>query len=404
MSEKTETLTFTQQINAPVKAVYFALTNQPMLQSWLADTVEVNAVKDGYLYLWWNSGEFYATGKYTKVEEDKLLALAWRGMGEPAESQVEYALAEKNGGTELKVTHQGLGKGEAWGDVFEEVKQAWPQLLENLQWALERGVDKRVYDRPFMGISIAGVLDEKQAEKLGVPVKTGIRISGTVAGTGAEAAGLQNDDVLVKMGEHELTDFASLTRAIGTFKAEQVVTTAFYRGSEKHSVDMTLSRRPFPEFPNTPKELAEEMRKLYQELDAELEAAFEGASEEESTARPDEAEWSAKEVIAHLIYTERWFQLWLSTAVGGQRTPGFYNDLGLIEAMANAYPTTADALKDLKACEQASAAAAGNLPDEFVSQKLGYYTLATYPLQGMPVHTRGHINQIQAAIKAAREN
>jgi uncharacterized protein YndB with AHSA1/START domain len=403
MSEKTQTLSFTQQIKAPVKDVYFALTNRTMMQSWFADTVSINAADDGHLYAWWNSGNFYAAGKYTKVEENKSLSLAWRGMGEPAESRLEFSLAENNGGTQVKVTHQGLGKGPEWGNVFEEVDQAWPRLLENLQWAMEKGVDKRVYDRPFMGIMIAGALDEKQAKKLGVPVKAGIRISGTLEGTGAAAVGLQNDDVLVKMGEHELTDFPSLTKAIGSFKAEQVVKTEFYRGGEKHSVDMTLSRRPYPEFPNTAKEFAAEMRKLYKELDAELEAAFEGVSEDEATARPGEEEWCAKEVIAHLIYTERWFQQWLSTAVAGLRAPGFNNDHGLIEAMSKAYPTTVDALNELKVCEQTSAAAVANLKDDFVSQKFNYYGLAAWPLQGMEPHTRGHITQIQEAVKAARK-
>jgi membrane-associated protease RseP (regulator of RpoE activity) len=223
-------------------------------------------------------------------------------------------------------------------------------------------------------------------------------------GTGAAAVGLQKDDVLVKMGEHELTDFPSLTDAIRSFKAEQVVKTEFYRGAEMHSVEMTLSRRPFPEFPNTAKEFAAEMRKLYKELDAELEAAFEGVSEEEATARPGEEEWCAKEVIAHLIYTERWFQLWLSTTVAGLRAPGFNNDHGLIEALSKSYPTAADALIDLKVCEQTSAAAVENLKDDFVSQKLNYYGLAAWPLQGVAPHTRGHITQIQEAIQAARAN
>ena len=68
---------------------------------------------------------------------------------------------------------------------------------------------------------------------------------------------------------------------------------------------MTLSRRPAPDVPGTPSSLAEATRAIYDELDAELDAIFAGVSELEAARPPAPGHWSAKELIAHLVATER---------------------------------------------------------------------------------------------------
>jgi hypothetical protein len=192
---------------------------------------------------------------------------------------------------------------------------------------------------------------------------------------------------------------------VKSYKADDEVEMVFYRGSEKQGRPVKLSRRPLPEVPPTAKELAKAVEKSYKELDKEMEAIFEGVSEEEANKRPAEGEWSAKEILAHLLYSERWAFLAISTNVGGQRGPGFFNDPGQIKALADAYPTVADLMAEIKRNEKLTVATLAALPDEFVARKISYYNLATtfLPLIGLPQHSRSHFPQMQEAIRIARE-
>jgi uncharacterized protein YndB with AHSA1/START domain len=404
MMDKTQTLTYTQQVNAPVEQVYFALTNQPVLQAWLCNVAEIDARESGRCYLWWNEG-YYTSGTVTKVEKNKAISFTWQGRDEPGPSQVEVMSKEADGGTLVTLKHSGFGTGKAWEDTVKEFNKEWPKALVNLQWIIERGIDKRVYDQPLMGIYPAGQLDADQAKRRGAPVEKGVWISGTVPGSGAEAAGLQADDVIVEVAGTAIEGFSSFAPAVKPYKADDEVEMVFYRGSEKKSLPVKLSRRPFPEIPPTAKELAKEVEKSYKELDKEVEEIFKGVSEEEATRRPTPEEWSAKETLAHLLYTERWAFLAISTSIGGQRVPGFYNDFGQITALANAYPTVADLIAEIKHNENLTVATLASLPDEFVARKISYYNLANtfLPSLGLPQHTRSHYTQMQEAIRIARE-
>jgi uncharacterized protein YndB with AHSA1/START domain len=404
MADKTKTLTFTQQVEAPVEQLYFALTNQPVLQTWLCNVAEIDANENGRFYVWWNEG-YYASGKFTKVEENKAVSFTWHGLGEPAPSKVDITLKKKDGGTLVTLKHSEIGTDKVWEDTAKGFEEEWTKALTNLQFVMEKGIDKRIFDLPLLGIYPSGQLDKEQAERLGVPVEKGVWISGTVEGSGAEAAELQADDVIVKIAGTPIESFASFAGAVRPYKAEDEVEMVFYRGSEKKSLPVKLSRRPFPEVPPKAKELAKEVEKGYKQLDKELEAIFEGVSEEEASKRPGPEEWSAKETLAHLLCTERWAFVAISTNIGGQRGAGFFNDLGLIKALADSYPKVADIIAEIKRSEKLTVAILATLPDEFVARKISYIGLANtfLPLLGLPQHSRTHFPQMEAAIQAARE-
>ncbi len=394
MTDKTQPLQFSQLVLAPPKEVYRALTHKTALQSWLADVAEADARENGRFYLWWNEG-MAASGKITALEEDKRIAFTWNGFDEPAENQVEFTLAAQDGGTQVTVSHAYAGTGENF-------KRHWPNALLNLQSLLERGLDKRFYDRPMLGIQINPALDDDSVKRLGVPVAKGIWISGTLEGSGAASAGLLADDVIVKMDERDITDFDSLRQVLEKHKAGDELPVEFYRGAEKKSVQMKLSHRPIPEVPPTAAGFAAEMRKIYAELDAELDKVFEGVSEEHANKRPAEKEWSAKETVAHLLYTEHWGHAWITTTVEYDIQPNYYNVLGSVAATANAYPTVAAIVAELKRCEAISAAAIEALPEDFLARKFDYYNLAAWFLIGVAPHHRNHFEQMKAAIRAAR--
>jgi hypothetical protein len=218
---------------------------------------------------------------------------------------------------------------------------------------------------------------------------------------GAEAAGLQNGDVIVSLNQHDLKKYQDFASALRGCKAGDEVEVIFYRDNEERTVLMELSRLQIPELPQSAVELSESIAKIYADVADERDALFDGVRDEEASARPASDEWSAKETLAHLLYTERWLHLAISMAISSQRTGGFANQLEMIAAMVSAY-TLEELLTELRHSEQVTVASLKALPDDFVADKRKFFGLANGVGQGYASHSRDHFDQIKAALEAAK--
>ncbi len=399
---KTQTVKFKQTVNAPAAQVYRAFTNSTALREWMCDGATTDARKGGRLCLWWNDG-YLTSGEFTALRPDKKIAFTWRGKDEPEASQVQVSLTEKNGSTIVKVAHSGIGTGKAWAKTLKEMTAAWPYSLENLASVLGSGPDLRIALRPMLGITI-DTFDAGTAKRLGVPVTDGIRISGAVEGMGARAAGLQKDDVIIGLGGKKVTG-TTLAGALQGRRGGDTVPVVFYRGQEKHKVAMELSRRPLPEIPATAGELAEAIRKIDAELDVELASCFEGVTEEEASFKLAPGEWSAKDVVAHLLAGERDLHSPVTEAIDGiaRSYDGFVSNIEARHtAIMAAFPTAQAMLEEYRRNQTETAALLAALPPEFIARKGSYWSLAFGFLQP-PFHNREHFKQIRAAIEAARK-
>lgn len=399
----TQTLTIKRTIQASPPDVYRALTNSSALREWLCDVALLDLHKGGRVYLAWNDG-YHTTGYVTAVTPDKTLAFSWRGAGEPDETRVRISLKQSNGGTGVTVTHSGFGSGKAWAKAAKGLARGWGSSLENLQSVMETGHDLRITLRPMLGITV-GEFNSEVAAKLGVPVSDGIRLDGTLEGMGAHAAGLRKDDVVVGAGGKKVVNFPSLANALQSRRAGDKVAVVFYRGKEKMKTTMELSPRPLPEVPPTARELADALRAIYAELDPELDGCFAGVSEAEVSYQPAPDEWSARDVVAHLLAGERDNHSYMTELVSDAERyydviPG--NVQARHEAIYASYPAAAGLLADLKRAEAETVALIAALPPEFVARKRTYWRLG-YNLLQPPFHTREHFNQIRAAIEAARK-
>lgn len=400
---KTQALKFKRAINAPPAEVYAAFTNSTALREWFCDTAQADARKGGRFYMSWNAGHS-VSGEYTALTPDKKVAFLWGGPREPGTMRVTVSLTAKNQGTVVTVTHAEVGFGKAWARTLRGITGGWEGGLENLQSVLETGHDLRFTLRPMLGISV-GEFNEKEAAKLGVPVKEGLRLDSTLEGMGAYAAGLRAGDVLVSLGGKKLTGWSSLPPALQGRRAGDKVPVVFYRGKNKQTVTMELSRRPMPDIPATAPALAEAVRKIYDPLDAELADCFQGVSEEEASYRPGPEEWSAKESVSHILIGERDTQSWIAEiAVGEERwfDGQIGNSLARTRATLAAFPTVPALLEELKRSEVETTALLTMLPAEFVARKRSYWRVAYNMLNGA-THTRDHMGQIRAAIAAARK-
>jgi uncharacterized protein YndB with AHSA1/START domain len=404
---KTQTLKFTRVVNAPPAEAYRMFIHPTALRDWLCNGAQVDARPGGHIQLRWDD-RYYASGTFLKLEPGKRLAFTWDGYNEPAPTQVQVTFtdAPRNGGTRVTVSRSGFGTGRAWAGAVEGFTSHWPEFLENLQSVLETGVDLRQARRPRMGIGIDD-FNPEIAARLGVPVKAGIHLAGTAEGTGARAAGLQKGDVIVKLNGKKAVDFPTLGQALQGLKAGDKPKVVFYRGPEKHTVPLELSRFPIREVPATAAELAAIVRTTHAEIEAELAKMVEGLTEAQADHRPAENEWSVKELIAHLIATERDYQSWVADMLNDtpvnddlQMRPNVHERL---RAMVGRFGTVAALLEELSCAQAETAAFIAAWPPPFVARKHLYRRAALWVLEVTPGHFHEeHGEQFRRTLEAAK--
>lgn len=399
----TQTLRFEQAVKAPPAEVYRAFTVGTALREWMSDVATTNPHPGGRLYLAWNAG-FYACGEFTALQPDQEIGFTWFGRGEPGPSQVKVLLTPAGGGTQVNLAHSDVGTGEAWSKTCEEIINGWKTSLENLASVLETGEDLRFIRRPMLGITISD-FNAEIAKEMNVPVSQGLRLDGVVDGMGAQAAGLQNGDVIVRMADREITDWESLTSTLQAHQAGDRIEVVYYRGPERNTTLMELSGRPLPEIPASAEELAKTLEQRYGSMHSELEVFFSGVSEVQASHQPGPNDWSAKEILAHLIHGERGWQNFISEMVTGQEP--LYDDFGgnlqaRVKATVAVYPAVSELLEEYKRSTAETVALFANLPAEFLNRKGTFWRLAYNALES-PYHFHTHLEQMRAAIEAARQ-
>jgi uncharacterized protein YndB with AHSA1/START domain len=408
MPTQTQSLRFTRTLQAPPAEVYRAFTHATALRDWLADAAASQPQPGGGLYLRWGSG-YAAHGTFTALEAGRKVAFTWHGTGEPAGSRVLVTLAEKNGATRLSLTHRGLGRGKAWAASLESIQSGWEAGLENLQSVLERGIDLRFMRTPRMGVLI-GDFNAEVAARLGVPVSAGALLEGTAEGSGARAAGLQKNDVIVRMGTKPVTGFASLGPALAGHHAGERLPVVFYRGPEKHTVKMELGQRPEPPaLPETGAALADRAAEVYAAFLTGMDTRLEGVTEAEADHRPAPGEWNLKELVAHFIACERDLQSWIADMVNDNTVgdslefrPNVTPRLDAIVGRFQTLPALQDELRQAAAETQALLRA---LPASFVARKHLFRRVADWMLSVVPSHLPDeHGGQFEATLAAARRS
>ncbi|MFE0442151.1 S1C family serine protease [Aerococcus sp. NPDC058936] len=99
--------------------------------------------------------------------------------------------------------------------------------------------------RPELGVSMVDlnrVSLDYQSQNLQLPddVEGGVYIAEVVAGSGAEAAGLQADDVVVEFAGEAVTDSASLRQVLYQQESDASVEVSFYRNGELQTATVQL--------------------------------------------------------------------------------------------------------------------------------------------------------------------
>jgi uncharacterized protein YndB with AHSA1/START domain/uncharacterized damage-inducible protein DinB len=398
----TSEMRFEQMVRAEPAGVYRMLTNSTAMREWLADRARANPVSGGCLYLEWQSGH-YADGWFTALEPDNQVAFTMRGREDPAPSQVDVRIEPCEGGSMVTLVHSKIGEGGEWEAPRKGIRRGWELAFQRLANVLDSGPDLRITTRPMLGI-LFGTFDPETARKLDLPVSEGLLLTGTVDGMGAQKAGLQKNDLIVAMDGQPVVGFTDVPKVMHGKKAGDALRVAYYRGAEKREVEIILSQQPLPEIPMTVAGLAEALRQIYQREQAELESVLEGVTEEEAAFKPGEKDWSVKEILAHLIHSERGSQNFISEIFVSQEsvTDGYGDNVdAYVRATTGVYGTAQALEKAFHASREETLGLVANLPESFEQRKSSMWRLG-YLLLSFPYHVHDHAGQMKAAVEKAR--
>ena len=102
-------------------------------------------------------------------------------------------------------------------------------------------IDHGYVTGPYLGISVQNV-DEASAAMYNLP--TGAYVVEVVEGISAHRAGVQVKDIIIGIGEYEVTNVTTLTRALKNFRAGDTTTITVIRSGAKMVLDITLDEKP----------------------------------------------------------------------------------------------------------------------------------------------------------------
>lgn len=400
---KTRTMDFERTVDGAPDEVFYAFSTAQGWRDWMCDSARFEARPKGTYQLSWNQG-WYASGSVHSVVSPDHLQMSWRGADDPGETEVEIHLSAAGEQTRVTIHHSGFGDEPVWERVRDSVKRGWDTGFENLESIFHKGVDLRISRRPMLGIFVNDY-NETIAREIGVPIFKGVRIDKAVKGMGAEAAGIQSDDVVVEMNGNPITGFTDLAGALSGQHAGDQIPVVFYRGPERMTVDMTLSGRQLADVPLDPRAIADTLRPIYTTIMEDLRKVFDGVSEVEADRPPGPEEWSAKGIVAHLIDSEGYTQAQIAEFLydGEREYPDQAGNVDeVVEAIVEVTPTIPALLDRLERCKHQTLALLSRAT-KLKSRKGPLWRLGQALLQVPDSHERNHMEQIQRAIEAARE-
>jgi uncharacterized protein YndB with AHSA1/START domain len=387
-------MTLSTTIDAPIATVYGAFINTTQICEWLCEDAQIEAQKDGRLYLYWRTPKYYVMGEFLEVETNKHLKLRWQDMDNPKPQEVKIHFSEEKNATKIEMTFEHNPSSQC-----EKLLNRGFAVLESTQTT---GYHLDILERPMLGVIVAGVVNAENAARYGVPIDYGIALSDTIAGLSAQAAGLQNGDVIESMNNTKLTNFGTMTAILSQHKAGDSINLRYYQAETVHDVTLVLQARQLQPYPNSISKLAEQLSKDHQTIEQELEAVMVGVSPEHAAKRPSEKAWSANHVLAHLIQTERENQAFIAGLVVGTELETFSSNLDArVDATLEQHQNATALLKAFKAVNLETKAMIAALPNDFLQRKASVVRLQ---LNGelYSAHPRQHIEQIKRALAAAR--
>ena len=113
--------------------------------------------------------------------------------------------------------------------------------------------------RGYLGMYMAGEVDQTMARGLGLGDIRGIMVGRVEEGGPADKAGLQEKDIIISMNGENVRDWASFRTKIAAFKPGDEVSLGIVRDEDNMTLDVTLGKRPQEEVASVAPQDKEEM-------------------------------------------------------------------------------------------------------------------------------------------------
>jgi S1-C subfamily serine protease len=123
------------------------------------------------------------------------------------------------------------------GDVAEGLGFAIP--INTAQAVAQQIIEKGYFARPYIGISFQPINPEIAA-RYNLPAEWGVYITRVADGGPASQAGLQEGDIITKLGDIPIDEGHSYVNALFEYKPGDQVTLEVVRGNGTMQVDVTL--------------------------------------------------------------------------------------------------------------------------------------------------------------------
>lgn len=134
--------------------------------------------------------------------------------------------AKYSGTTNSGATIEGIGFAIPMDDVAK--------LIDDL-------IDYGYVTGAYLGVTVQNT-DEDAAAQFGIP--TGAYIVTVEDGYCAKEAGIQPKDIIIGLGDYEVSNVTDLTRALRNFSAGDTTTVKLIRSGKEMTLDITLDERP----------------------------------------------------------------------------------------------------------------------------------------------------------------
>jgi hypothetical protein len=146
------------------------------------------------------------------------------------------------------------------------------------------------------------------------------------------------------------------------------------------------------------------MGQIYASANAKMDEVFYGVSEAKAEFRPKPKEWTSKEVLAHLINSERDVVNWATTLVQGTESYTHTSNLpARLRSTTITYPLITDLRRELKDSQNEGLNFIAEIPAEFVARKSSYVRMASEFIEDTAYHYNDHIQQIEKNLAAAKD-
>jgi putative serine protease PepD len=134
---------------------------------------------------------------------------------------------------------QSAGSGEGAQNIgFAIATDTIRPLVDNLR----HGGGQTTGGRAFLGVSTTAVTDAVR-QRFGLQVAAGALVTNVTPGSAADQGGLQEGDVITKIGGQDIVSVGDVSGAVLAQKPGDKVELEWQRGDQKHSATVTLGRR-----------------------------------------------------------------------------------------------------------------------------------------------------------------